>query len=132
MNTKPDIEAINQILSAPNDNTFTDSQLGLRAASGIPTSENQKKAVSKANAVSRSRAPWTDERKAAASAKHAMRMNERNAMRAAGILVQVISNEGRKNIGQAAEGRKASPESLKKRSESMKRTLALKRGIVAK
>ena len=130
MTSKIDVEAINAILAVQSSALLSDAQLGWRSNSGIPASEAQKRAVSAANkGVTRSRASWTDERKAAASVVAAARIADRNARREAGEEVGVYSDEARRNIGLAAKGRKPSPEALKKRSESMKRTLALKRGI---
>ena len=131
MSNDIDIDAINAILASESDCMLTDTQLGRRPLSGSSISDEHKKIIGKANSVSRTRTAWTEARKAAAAAVCAKRMEERNALRAAGVAVQVISEQGRMNIGLSAKGRKQSPEALKKRSESMKRTLALKRGTAA-
>lgn len=128
MNTNLDIDALNKLLTSESQVTMTDAELGYRHSSGMPKSEAHKAAIGAGNkGVTRANSPWTEERKAAAREVYAKRMAERNARRAAGEVVQVISDEGRKNIGLAARGRKPTHEVLKKRSESMKRTLALKR-----
>jgi hypothetical protein len=128
MNKLLNINELNALLAAPTENILTDQQLGCANKAGTTMSDSQRLAIGLSNkGVTRAMSPWSEERKAAHRALALQRGADRAARRAAGEVSSVYSDEARRNIGLAAAGCKQSEESRRLRSESMKRTLALKR-----